>query len=179
MRTPASARDIDVLAAGSLIPLKRYDLFVEVVAEIKKEIRNVKATLAGDGPERKKLESLIEKSGLGNNILMTGELPHSQVLRLMQRTKVFLHPSSYEGFGVVCLEALYAGAHVISFCKPMKKEILHWNTVNDKEQMVCKTLEMLQNPKSDHSAVAPYLMSESVKAIAEIFNFGDRSPATV
>ena len=79
----------------------------------------VKAVLIGEGPERMKLQSLITALGLQSNISLTGELSHPEVLQWMQRTKIFLHPSSYEGFGVVCIEALHAGAHVISFVKPM------------------------------------------------------------
>ena len=54
----------------------------------------------------------------------------------MQRTKIFLHTSSYEGFSGACLEALYAGAHVISFCEPMKQKIDHWHIVKDEKEML-------------------------------------------
>jgi len=121
-------KDIDLFGAGSLIPLKQYDIFLQVVAEIKKGVSGVKAVIAGKGPEKEKLELLITKLKLENNVTLSGELPYHEVLKLMQRTKVFLHPSSYEGFGCVCLEALYGGAKVISFCKPMKNEIEHWHT---------------------------------------------------
>jgi glycosyltransferase involved in cell wall biosynthesis len=33
---PNSTKDIDIVAAGSLIPLKQYHIFIEVVAELKK-----------------------------------------------------------------------------------------------------------------------------------------------
>jgi DNA-binding NarL/FixJ family response regulator len=37
---------------------------------------------------------------LQSTIVLTGELSHIATLQLMQRTKLFLHTSSYEGFGV-------------------------------------------------------------------------------
>jgi glycosyltransferase involved in cell wall biosynthesis len=164
-------RDIDVLAAGSLIPLKQYDIFIEIVAEIKKQLPGIKAMLVGDGPEKDKLRNLIAKLELQGNIALTGELSHPEVLQLMQRTKLFLHPSSYEGFGVVCLEALYGGASVISFVKPMQKSIKNWHIVRTKEEMKEKALEILRNSDTGYPSVSPFLMSDCVEAIGGLFNF--------
>jgi hypothetical protein len=91
----------------------------------------------------------------------------------MQRTKVFLHPSSYEGFSGVCLEALSAGAHVISFCKAMKQEIEHWHITGSKEEMKQKTLDILQGPNADHSPGFPFLMSDSVNAVMRLFEYAE------
>lgn len=166
-------RNIDLLAAGSLIPLKQYDIFIEIIAEIKKQLPAVKTTLVGNGPEKEKLQSLITKLGLQANITLTGELPHPEVLQLMQTAKLFLHPSSYEGFGVVCLEALYAGAAVISFVKPMKQEIKNWHFVNTKQEMKVKALEILQNPNTDHSPVLPFALSDCVKDVGRLFGYAE------
>jgi glycosyltransferase involved in cell wall biosynthesis len=165
-------RDIDILAAGSLIPLKQYDIFLEIVAEIKKQLPGIKAMLAGNGPEKDKLRTLIIKFGLQPAVTLTGELPHPEVLQLMQRTKVFLHPSSYEGFSGVCLEALSAGAQVISFCRAMNQEIEHWHIVRTKKEMKQKTLDFLQDPATGHFPVFPFLMSGSVKAVMRLFDYG-------
>lgn len=162
-------KDIDILAAGSLIPLKQYDIFLEIVAEIKKQIPVVKAILVGDGSEKGRLQSLITKLRLQSTVTLTGELSHPEVLNLMQKTKVFLHSSSYEGFSGVCLEALSAGAHVISFCKAMNGEIDQWYIVYTKEEMKQKTLDLLQDPATGQTPVFPFLMSGSVKAIMRLF----------
>ena len=164
------AKDIDIIAAGSLIPLKQYDMFVETISAIQKTLPNVKAVLIGDGPERGKLEERITKLELSDNVLIKGELPHRQVLGYMQRAKLFLHPSSYEGFGVVCLEALYAGAYVISFCKPMKNEIPRWHNVKTKEEMVEKALTILQNDNSRSERVLPYSIDNQAKSMLESFS---------
>ena len=163
-------KNIDLLAAGSLIPLKQYEIFIEIIAEIKKQLPHVRAMLVGDGPEREKLQDLVVNLGLKENISLPGELPHDEVFQLMERTKVFLHPSSYEGFGVVCIEALYAAAHVISFVKPMKKDIANWHIVNAKEEMVQKALAVLQNPAIAYQRIIPFTMSSTVKKMIELFN---------
>jgi glycosyltransferase involved in cell wall biosynthesis len=142
---PLPEKDIDIIGAGSLIPLKQYALFIEIISEIKNTFEEVKAVIAGEGPERKKLEEMIKEMGLDDNITLTGEIPHQQVLTLMERSRLFLHTSNYEGFGVVCIEALYAGCRVISFTQPMKKAIPNWQIVSDKQEMMGKAISVLKS----------------------------------
>jgi glycosyltransferase involved in cell wall biosynthesis len=164
-------RTIDIMGAGSLIPIKRYDIFIEVVAAIKKVFPFVSSILCGSGPEENTLKEITHQRNLEKNITYAGKKPHTQVLALMQQSKIFLHPSSYEGFGVVCLEALYAGAHVISFCKPMIKNIDHWHIVESKEEMVKKTLEILCDRQAEYEPVLVSSIDESAKAVMRIFNY--------
>lgn len=163
-------RNIDVLGAGSLIQLKQYDIFIDIVAAAAKTYPGLRSVICGKGPEQQALQSKIEALGMKENILLTGELPYKEVLKAMQRTRVFLHPSSYEGFGMVCQEALYAGAHVISFCKPMKQDIRHWHIVNTKQEMLEKLLELLATASSGHSPVIPYNMRDTAIAVMGLFN---------
>jgi glycosyltransferase involved in cell wall biosynthesis len=162
-------KDIDILCAGSLIPLKQYTIAIEVIAELKNKFPDIKAVIAGKGPEKDMLQSLISKLGLASNVSLTGELTHREVLRLMQKTKVFLHPSSYEGFGVVCTEALYASAAVISFVKPMKEPIPNWHIVATNEEMVATAMQLL----ASFTPAAPlnvYPVEENVKKMMSLFS---------
>ncbi|MBA4168487.1 MAG: glycosyltransferase family 4 protein, partial [Chitinophagaceae bacterium] len=95
-------RRIDVLGAGSLIQLKQYDVFIRIIAALRYTNANIKAVICGAGPEKERLQRMIGNAGLENNISLAGEIAHAEVLQLMQSSKVFLHPSSYEGFGGVC-----------------------------------------------------------------------------
>lgn len=163
-------RDIDVLGAGSLIPLKQYDIFLSMVSEIKGHFPSVKAIIAGKGPEAKKLSELAESMGLEKNVLLAGERPHEELLLLMQRSRVFLHTSLYEGFSSVCLEALYGGAQVVSFCQPMNIHLEHWHVVNDQEEMLQKALDILNDPFVDHSPRIPYVMDENAKRLMALYD---------
>ncbi|MGB8194958.1 MAG: glycosyltransferase family 4 protein, partial [Chitinophagaceae bacterium] len=164
-------RAIDVLGAGSLIPLKQYAIFIDVIAEAKRKFSRIKAVICGKGPEESSLQSQLQSLKLESNVSFAGEQQHPEVLKKMQRTKVFLHPSNYEGFSTVCLEALYAGAHVISFCKPMKKDIAHWHIVKNKEEMIEKLIELLSQ-SLDHRGVMPYAMKDVVTGVMELFGVG-------
>lgn len=163
-------KDIDILAAGSLIPLKQYEIFVSVIAEIKKQLPGIKAMLIGDGPEKNKLEALIAMNELQSNIVLAGELPHAEVLHTMQRAKIFLHPSSFEGFGIVCIEALCAGCHVISFCKPMKQNIENWHIVDSTKAMIEQTVGVLQNPLTIYKKVVPFEINDTVGKMLQLFS---------
>ena len=102
-----------------------------------------------------------------NTISFAGLKPHDEILQYMQRAKLFLHPSAYEGFSTVCLEALYAGCEVISFCDPTGDAVPHWHIVHTTEEMTQKASELL--PFTEHPPVLLHSMKDSVKAIMELF----------
>jgi glycosyltransferase involved in cell wall biosynthesis len=162
-------RDIDIMAAGSLIPLKQYDVFIEVVKQVRENVGKLKVMLCGEGPEKAALHDLLERKHLQDDITLTGELPHAEILANMQRTKIFLHTSSYEGFSTVCAEAIGAGAYVISFCKPMHHNIPHWIIVSSVEEMVGQTIALLKNQQLEHSRVTAYGIDDTVVNIMRLF----------
>jgi glycosyltransferase involved in cell wall biosynthesis len=162
-------RDIDIIGVGSLIPLKNFDIFVSVIAELKKIFPSIKVVLCGAGSEEEKIKSLAKQLNVYENISFPGMLPHSEVLQWMQRSKILLHPSSYEGFGMVYLEALYAGAHAIGFTKAMHHEIKNWHIVKTKKEMVEKARALLQDTGLSHENVLVYSIEDSAKAFMELF----------
>lgn len=166
---PGAERDIDILGVGTLNPFKQYDVFINVIKEISTTLPAIKAVICGEGPDRERLETFIRNYRLENNISLAGLVPHQEVLCLMQRSKVFLHPSSYEGFGAVCLEALYAGAEVVSFCDPMELKVDRWHIVQDSKQMMQKALQLLQTNERERSHVLLYSMEDSVKEMMKLF----------
>ena len=168
-----SERSIDIMGAGSLIPLKQFHLLINMVSNLKVYFPGIKAVICGDGPEKELLSMLIKHYQLESNIELTGELPHAAVLALMQRTKVFAHLSSYEGLGMVCLEALYAGAEVISLVKPLNEEIKNWHIAptNDDAMLIAKKL--LTNSAGDSESIAPYLINNTCKAMMNLFDYND------
>jgi glycosyltransferase involved in cell wall biosynthesis len=172
MFTPVlSTRDIDIIGAGSLISLKQYDVFIEIIAAVRRQIPGISVLLSGEGPEKNRLQQLIDANRLGSTIRLTGQLPHDKLLRMMQRSRLLLHTSSYEGFGGVCIEALYAGAHVVSFTKPMQAWIRHWYVADNKNEMIRVVTELLNDPDLQHTRVLPYLMSDSAKEVIQLFNY--------
>lgn len=163
-------REIDIIGAGSFSYQKNYDQFVSIIASLKKQIPSIKAVHCGTGEDEENIKKLVKDLNLQNNFSLLGMRPHAEVLSLMQRSKILLHPSSYEGFGMVCIEALYAGAHVISFVKPMTQEIRNWHIVKTKEEMIAKALELLQTSNLNHERVLVYSIEDTVKKMMGLFD---------
>lgn len=163
----ATERSIDLLGVGSLIPLKQYEVFIDVVADLKQNQPHIRAVLCGAGPEEGRLREKIRTLDLEQNILLAGEVPHKEALSMMQKSRILLHPSSYEGYSSACVEALYAGCHVISFTRPEERDIDHWHVVVTQEEMTTKAAEILDG--SDFSSVLVHSMEESARKIIELF----------
>jgi glycosyltransferase involved in cell wall biosynthesis len=136
-------RNIDMIAVGSLIPLKRFSMVVDTVAKLKDRFHGIRVMIIGEGGERKMLQEKISDTGLDNNITLTGALDHTSVITLLQRSKILLHPSSYEGFATVALEALYAGCTVISSVQPMHNAVPNWFIAGNAEEMAQRVAAIL------------------------------------
>jgi glycosyltransferase involved in cell wall biosynthesis len=61
--------------------------------------------IAGDGPERPKLEAQIARLGLAQSVELAGWLEHVQLPEFLAGLDVFVLPSTWEGFGVSAVEA--------------------------------------------------------------------------
>jgi glycosyltransferase involved in cell wall biosynthesis len=163
-------RAIGLLAVGSLILLKQYHLFIELVEYLKNSGFNaIKTMLVGEGPLENKLKQEINARGLEDNIILTGKIPHNEVLRLMNDAKIFIHPSSYEGHSTVMLEALYSGCKLVSFL-PVGTGVVPNHTVcTGIEQMKEVCLDLLSNAQP-HTRVKFADMKDSVKQVHGILN---------
>ncbi|WP_419827812.1 glycosyltransferase [Sphingomonas sp.] len=97
-----------VLAAGRLIRQKGFDLLIDAVAALP----DVRLTIVGDGPERVRLARLIGRRGLAGRVTLAGFA--DDIRPWLDRCRLFVLPSRYEGYGAVIVEALAAGRPVIA-----------------------------------------------------------------
>jgi glycosyltransferase involved in cell wall biosynthesis len=138
-------RTIDLLAVGSLIPLKQYHFFIDVVNYLKNEgFTHIKSVLAGEGILLNELRALVEKYGLDQQVEILENVPHPNVLQLMKNARVFVHPSSYEGHSTVMVEALYSGCKVVSFIPAADTTIHNAILCNDIEEMKKECTRLLK-----------------------------------
>ena len=110
-----SCAESDIIYAGRLLDFKHVDVLIRAVSLIKENFPAVKCTIVGDGPQRNFLEELAEKLNLQDNVTFLGfQETHQDVLALMKSSKVFVLPSTREGFGIVILEANASGLPVVT-----------------------------------------------------------------
>ena len=98
-----------VLAIGRLEPVKGFDLLIESWVNV-----NKKLLIVGDGPEHSKLNSLIDKHGLGNFITIRPSVSKEGLIEYYQKASLLIVSSRREGGPRVALEALYLHIPVIS-----------------------------------------------------------------
>jgi glycosyltransferase involved in cell wall biosynthesis len=168
--TVSADRDIDVLGVGSLIPLKQYDLFVSVVQELSVHLGPLRSVICGKGPEQETLARMIGSLGMERQVTLAGEKPHREAIAYMQRAKILLHTSNYEGFSTVCLEALYAGARVISFTDPVGSPVSNWYVVKTKAEMVARALSLLRDTHTPYESVQLHTMDDSARQMMALYD---------
>jgi glycosyltransferase involved in cell wall biosynthesis len=91
---------------------------IELLAE-----RNVCLLIAGDGPLRKKLESLISSKNLEQYARLLGNVPYQQMVQYYRLSDLFISTRA-EPFGLAILEALACGLPVLSVPEGGAVEIL-------------------------------------------------------
>ncbi len=106
--------------AGRLVPQKALAVALEAVR------RNEAVTLllAGDGPERAKVEAQARDLGLDGRARFLGAQPRESVFELLRAADATLLSSDWESFGLVVAEALAVGTPVLAAAAGGVQEIL-------------------------------------------------------
>ena len=99
---------------GNLRPIKRYDLVIRAVGECASLQKNTKFTIIGDGPEREKLQEMIEAYHLTDTVFLVGRKTRDFIVETLQEADAYILSSYLETFGVAPVEALACGVPVIA-----------------------------------------------------------------
>lgn len=81
---------------------------------VSKGLNSFELVIGGDGPDRQKLEDLVQTLAVSSYCRFLGPLNRAQVRERMQNCDVFVLSSLHETFGVVVGEAMACGKPVIS-----------------------------------------------------------------
>ena len=88
---------------------KNQIIAIRAIKKLLPHIPSVLLILAGDGPDRSRLEREVEKLGLVNNVIFTGVLSERRLASLYRKAKIVLITSLKEPWGKVPFEALACG----------------------------------------------------------------------
>src|SRR4051812_7607480 len=103
-----------VLAVGTLEPRKNLPRLVEAYAALPEELQAAHPLLVAGRIGWEAAETLDALEGLGERCRLLGPVSDPRLAALYQRCTVFCYPSLAEGFGLPVLEAMAAGAPVIT-----------------------------------------------------------------
>lgn len=100
----------NVLAIGSLLPVKGFDTLIRAVAQ--PPTMPWRLWIAGEGPERAALEALINKLGVADRVSLLGF--RRDIGALLTAADAFASASHREGLSLVLVEAMMAGTPVVA-----------------------------------------------------------------
>lgn len=107
-RTPNAM--FTLLAVGHLVPVKAQDLIIGALPLLP----GVHLVLAGDGPDRAKLEALASQLGVTDRVTFLGAVPQAQLRGHYGSADALVLSSSREGWANVLLEAMACGTPVVA-----------------------------------------------------------------
>ena len=138
---------IKIVSIGNLRYVKGYDISIEACKILKESGYEFKWYILGEGNERKKLESLIKKYKLENNMILLGLINNPYAY--LKRADIYVQTSRYEGFSTSIREAKVLNKPiVITDCPGMN------NQIENKE----------------NGTITGYQPKEIAEAIAELIN---------
>jgi len=115
-----SEKPIKILTVGRLVEKKGYEYAIRAIVKIVAKHENIFYMIAGDGPLRDELESLVSELGARNYVKFMGAVEEDEVLNLYQQAHIFVLPSvtasngDREGQALVLQEAQAMGLPVVS-----------------------------------------------------------------
>ena len=101
-----------IVSVGRLSSEKQYDVAVKVADKLHKKNKQFVWFIAGDGPEKNKLQKLVDEYQLKENVILTGLLLNPYPL--IKCADVLVITSMYEAQPMVANEALILGTPVIT-----------------------------------------------------------------
>lgn len=104
-------RSPEVALVGRLDPLKGGVLAVRTLRHVRH--REAVLRIYGEGPDRRRIQRLAHRWGLGDRVGFEGHLPRAQLLERVATSAALLHPSFHEEAGLAVAEALALGTPVV------------------------------------------------------------------
>ena len=114
-----------ILYVGRLEGRKGVSYLIHAFAELQNQRPEISLLICGEGPDRDKLEMLVEDLEV-KNVTFMGYISDAQKHKLYQTSDLFCSPAIYgEGFGLVLLEAMASGLVTVAGDNPGYKGVMN------------------------------------------------------
>lgn len=111
IREALGVRGYTLITVGHLVPVKGHELIIEAMARLPKD---VSLLIAGNGPERKKVERLCRTLDVSDRVTFLGALPQEELTKYFSASDASVLASSREGWANVLLESMACGTPVVA-----------------------------------------------------------------
>ena len=112
--TSGEAEILLVVAGGRFMPPKGFDRIPAILSSVKKKIPALQAVIFGDGPEKSRIESQIQKHSAEDWITLPGFISREDQVSLYQKAKLLIAPSRREGWNMTITEAAACGTPAVA-----------------------------------------------------------------
>ena len=140
------------LSNRNLYPLYNVACILRAFAQIQQKFPDAKLTIAGDGPQRKELESLARKLKL-RNVEFRGHVPPEKMWEFYDEADIFLNSSNIDNMPGSILESFACGTPVVSTnAGGIRWIVNHGRTgllvpKNDDKAMASLAIRLLETPE--------------------------------
>ena len=117
-----SGKPLRFLNVGRLVPIKGQRDLILAFNEFLPACPHAVLHIAGEGPARESLSTLINELGLQKSVSLLGS--RSDIPQLINEYDCFVFPSHSEGFSGAIVEAMFAGLPVLASDIPVNKEVI-------------------------------------------------------
>ena len=163
--------NINLVTVSRLVPQKAIDRFIKVHSRILKEGLNHEVYIIGDGPERRKLESLIKENNVEKTFHLLGkkENPYPYI----KNADYFCLLSNFEGYGMVLEEAKILHKSIIITDTAAREAVIDYEDsiiIENNEEKIEESLEeILRNGKKNIiSTEIEYKNSSKIEKIEKL-----------
>lgn len=101
---------------------KGQDMLVDIAKKVKERVDNAFFVIVGDKSDDVDIENLIERNGLSDNFLITGEVQNA--INYASLFDVAVLTSRWEGFGLVLPEYMLSGIPIVAYAVDAVPEII-------------------------------------------------------
>ena len=143
---------------GRLAAHKRMDLLVRAAVKLREGVPGLSIDIAGDGPDRLRLEKLSKDLGVDDVVRFLGHVSPERKGRLLESSWLTVNPSMGEGWGLGVLEANAHGVPAVAFPVPglrdsVRDGITGWlaDPGDDLSACVGRALATLSEPAEAHA----------------------------
>lgn len=105
----------NLINVGRLEQEKDQSTLIDIFKEVKKEIKDAKLYIIGDGSLKEKLNNKIKEYNLEDSIFLLGFLSKKEMEKYLLDSKIFVMTSITESFGIVLIEAMSYKIPCIAF----------------------------------------------------------------
>jgi len=140
-----------LLSVGRLVPWKGFDVLIECMPKILKEIPDLKLKIVGGGPQQEELQKLIKETGLEDKVILTGKLPRKKTLENMKEADIFILNTQYEGFAHQLIEVANLRTPIITTNIGGNPELIRGNVdgilivPNNKQQIISSVIKLFKD----------------------------------